>query len=79
MGVKVAGQGASSFVSKEVALRKELARVLVLGLAELELFLHEENKELLGINLRHLHVTMRVTVEQELLGDTLGKEGEKSS
>lgn len=51
LGVEVAGQGASSLVAKEVALREELAGILVLGLAVLKLFLDEENEEFLGVNL----------------------------
>ena len=34
-----------------MALGKELARVLVLSLAELKLFLYEENKQLLSVDL----------------------------
>lgn len=49
--VEVAGQGAPSLVAKEVALREELAGVLVLGLAILQLLLDEENEEFLGVDL----------------------------
>ena len=76
--VKVAGKSASALVSEEVALRLEATRVFVLGLAKLELFLDEKNKQLFSVDLADLHVAVRISVEKKLLRDARRQEGEKS-
>jgi hypothetical protein len=46
------------------------------ALLVLKLSLHDVDDQLLGLDLGHLHIAMRVTIEEQLLGDLLPEESE---
>ena len=77
LGIEVAGECASSLVSEEMALGQEFTRVLFLFLANLELLLDEKDEQLLSVDLGDLHITVRISIEEKLLRDTLRQEVEK--
>ena len=76
--VEVGWQSASSFVTKEVTLWVKLTLVSAVVRADFELLLQKQDQELLSVDLGHLHVTVRVSVEEQLLGDGRGQELEES-
>ena len=53
-----------------MALWLEVATVAIISLTYLELFLYHEDQKLLSVNLGDLYITVRVSIEEELLGDT---------
>lgn len=60
-----------------MALRQELAGVVVLRLTQLELLLDKKDEKLLSVDLGDLHVAVRISVKEKLLRDALRQEVEE--
>ena len=63
LGVKVRGECASTFVTKEIAQRFEFAGVARVLSTVSQLSLKQENEKLLGVNLGHLHITVGISIK----------------
>ena len=78
VGVKVGRESAAAFVAEEVMDGSELAVVGAGGLAGSQIVLDHLGEELLGLDERNLNVAVRVTLEEELLLNGSGQNGEDS-
>ena len=77
LGVEVTGKGTTTLISEEVRLGLEVTIVFLVFASDLKFILEEKDKEFLSVDLGHLHVAMRISVEQELVGDGVGQEVEE--
>ena len=69
--IKAGRQATTSLIPKEVALRVERARVHALRFQRIQLFLHAGHDELLRLDLRDLHVPVRIAVQRQLVAQRL--------
>jgi len=76
VSIEVGGECATAFVAQEVMEGGELAVVGACGLACLQVSGNHCGEQLLGLDEGHLHVTVGVALQEELLLDGLGKDGE---
>lgn len=77
VGVEVGGHATAALVAKEVRLAAKLARELVLMAVVRELIVHHGDEHLLSLDLGHLHVAMRVTLQEQLVLDGGRQRGEE--
>ena len=78
VSVEVGGESAAAFVAQEVMLGGELAVVGSGGLPGLQVLGHQSGEQLLGLDEGNLHVAVGVTLQEQLLLDALGQDGEDS-
>ena len=77
IGIEIRRHCATSFISEEMVEGCELTFVLAVGFEDSQTFLNHLDEQFLGLYLRNHHVSVRVAVERELLGDTFRQRAEE--
>ena len=76
-GVEDRRHARTALVAVRMELRREGASVGALLLASPQLLVYGRGKQLLGLDLGHLHVAVRIAVEEELRADEVREVGER--
>ena len=78
VSIEVGGESAAAFVAQEVMQGGEPALVGAGSLTLCQVDLDHLGEQLLGLDQRNLNVTMGITLQEQLLLDGLGQDGEDS-
>ena len=76
VSIEVGGESAAAFVAQEVMQSTELADIGTGSLTGSQVLLDHCGEQLLGLDQRNLNVTMGVTLQEQLLLNVLGQDGE---